>query len=49
MPTIFDNIENKLHEGLLRTLEASKRADFCVGYFNRKNSLSLDLGLNRKV
>lgn len=34
MPTIFDNIENKLKEGLNNTLRNAKRADFCIGYFN---------------
>ena len=34
MPKIFDNIENKLKEGLNKTLEKAKRADFCIGYFN---------------
>jgi len=34
MPKIYDNIENNLINGLTETLEVSKRADCCVGYFN---------------
>ncbi len=34
MPKIYDSIENNLINGLTETLEVSKRADCCVGYFN---------------
>ncbi|MCC5943440.1 MAG: NgoFVII family restriction endonuclease [Bernardetiaceae bacterium] len=46
MPTIYDNIEQQLFEGLNKTLDKAKRADFCIGYFNlrgwRKLSEKID-------
>ena len=34
MPKIYDNINIFFEEGLTRTLDNAKRADFCIGYFN---------------
>jgi hypothetical protein len=34
MPTIYDNIENKLADELKNAFQTAYKADLCVGYFN---------------
>jgi SNF2 family DNA or RNA helicase len=47
LPTIFDNITSRLLPELQRTLEASHRADFCVGYFNLRGWALLHSQIDR--
>lgn len=47
MPNIFDNIETKLLPALVEGISLSRRADFCVGYFNLRGWRHLDQHVDR--
>jgi len=47
MPRIFDNIDSAFLPALNSTLEQSRRADFCVGYFNLRGWKSVHDAIDR--